>query len=226
MTDVYIFAEGRTERLFIERLLCPHCSAKGVYLHATLVHGQRNRLQGGGDVKFERIHADIAAFLKQRPDTLVATFVDFYGIKEWPNLDRARELREPADIARLLNAGAVEQMQALHPDIEHIPERYIPYTAVHEFESLLMSAPVVLAKALGVPTELVQNAIDQAGGPEYVNNSPQTAPSKRLQDWSRQGIGSTYRKTVQGVTIAEAIGIPTIRSACPLFDTWLKQLGV
>lgn len=226
MSEVYILAEGETEKRFINMVLNGYCSNKGVYLHATLLHKRGNNPRSGGDVKFERVHDDIASFLKQRPDTLVATFVDFYGIKEWPNLDQARTLREPADIAASLNHGAVERMQALHPDIKHIAERYLPFTAVHEFETLLLSNPKVLAEQLGVKPEKVQKVVDSAGGPEYVNNSPQTAPSKRLEEWSFKEKGAHYMKTTQGITIAKSIGIPAIRSACPLFDAWLRRLGV
>lgn len=226
MTDVYVLVEGETEKRFIEMVLAPYCSHMGVFLHPTLVHGQKNRLKGGGDVKFLRVKEDIARFLKQRDDTLVCTFVDYYGIKEWPNLEGARNQRDPAKIAALMNSGAVQEMCASFPDLHCIERRYKPYTAVHEFETLLLSNPQILAEQLGVEPEEVQLIVESAGGPEYVNNSPQTAPSKRMEEWSQHGLGTSYKKTLQGITIAEKIGINAMRASCPLFDAWLKQLGV
>ncbi|MCT7653700.1 DUF4276 family protein [Oceanimonas sp. NS1] len=38
-------------------------------------------------MRFERVRRDLEAHLKQRPDTYVTTFVDYYGLREWPGLD-------------------------------------------------------------------------------------------------------------------------------------------
>lgn len=226
MSEVIILAEGETEKRFVDMVLAPYCAAKGVYLHATKVHSQKHKGMGGGDVRFSRIRNDVALFLKQRKDTLVCTFVDFYGTGEWPNLEAARRQAEPARIAELLNAGAVQQMGCECPDIPRMEERYIPFTAVHEFEALLLSNPEILASGLNISVAEVQSVVSAAGGPEFVNNSPQTAPSKRLEAWCRQGLELPYRKTVQGITIAREIGIDTMRAQCPLFHAWLLRLGV
>ncbi|PCI01522.1 MAG: hypothetical protein COB76_01195 [Alphaproteobacteria bacterium] len=54
--------------------------------------------------------------------------------------------------------------------------------------------------------------------PEKINNSPDTAPSKRL-------LGKTnYKKTVHGPNIAEEIGLDKIRDICPNFDQWLVEI--
>ena len=66
----------------------------------------------------------------------------------------------------------------------------------------------------------VDKVIDKCGSPEEINNSPQTAPSKRLQYWTH----GHYGKTTSGIAIAKAIGIERMRSKCPLFNRWLSQL--
>ena len=55
---------------------------------------------------------------------------------------------------------------------------------------------------------------------EVINNSPETAPSKRLDKWSKNG---EFPKTTTGIAIARSIGIPQMREKCPLFNSWLER---
>lgn len=55
--------------------------------------------------------------------------------------------------------------------------------------------------------------------PELINNSPLTAPSKRLES----AIPS-YDKVLSGNCIAMDIGLDKIRKECPLFNEWVKEL--
>ena len=92
--------------------------------------------------------------------------------------------------------------------------------AVHEFEALLFSDSGILAEELGIQQIHVDNVLDEFGGnPERINNSPETAPSKRLETWK-----SDYKKTTDGIAIAERIGLPAMRAKCPLFDAWLSAI--
>ena len=55
--------------------------------------------------------------------------------------------------------------------------------------------------------------------PEDINDSPQTAPSKRIL-----AAMPGYQKTVHGPLIACEIGLDPVRAACPHFDRWLKRI--
>lgn len=66
----------------------------------------------------------------------------------------------------------------------------------------------------------VDEVIEECGSPEKINNSPQTAPSKRLERWAH----GRYGKTTSGIVIARAIGIDKMRKKCPLFNSWLFKL--
>ena len=65
----------------------------------------------------------------------------------------------------------------------------------------------------------MDKVLAECGSPEQINNSPETAPSKRLEKWNGQ-----YGKTTDGIAIAAAIGIVRMREKCPLFDAWLCAL--
>ncbi|WP_199769702.1 DUF4276 family protein [Aeromonas sp. ASNIH2] len=54
-----------------------------------------------------------------------------------------------------------------------------------------------------------------------MNNSPQTAPSKRIL-----ALVPNYKKTLHGPLIAEDIGLDAIRAQCPHFNRWIERLLV
>ena len=61
--------------------------------------------------------------------------------------------------------------------------RLIPYVQMHEFEALLFSDPKLLADGLELPDcATTQSIRDQFQSPEEINDSEQTAPSKRIMD--------------------------------------------
>jgi hypothetical protein len=56
--------------------------------------------------------------------------------------------------------------------------------------------------------------------PEEINDSPETAPSKRIM----RIFEGAYSKTVHGPLIAESIGMDAIRTKCPAFNEWVGKL--
>lgn len=215
--EVIAIVEGKTEQVFIERVLKPYLELKNIFIYATQVSkpGQK-----GGDVKFSRVSRDIGNHLKQRQDTYVTVFVDYYGTKEWPALDEVNERHTPQQIAELLCQATCDQVLDLFE--AHQPEqRFIPYMVMHEFEALLFSDRKILAESLGIEEDKVQAVLTECGEPEAINNSRETAPSKRLDNWSHR---NKFAKTTQGISIAEKIGISKMRQACPLFDSWLNAI--
>jgi hypothetical protein len=214
--DVVAIVEGRTEQIFVERVLAPYLGNKNIFIRATQISKPG---QMGGDVKFSRAEKDIGSFLKQRPDTYVTQFFDYYGLKEWPNLDDIAN-QSHTEIADLLNNAAIEQISKKYGDYQ-AQRRFIPYMAMHEFEALLFSDEAILAEALEVDTEQVAAIIEACGEPEKINNSRETAPSKRLNQLKPSG---KFKKTTEGISIAEQIGVEKMRQHCPLFNNWLSQL--
>jgi len=214
--EVLAIVEGKTEQIFIESLLKPYLAERRIFIRATQVSkpGQK-----GGDVRFERVKNDLELHLKQRTDTYVTTFVDYYGIKEWPGLERIEVNATPKQIAAQVNQATKAEVMVLFAQ-QQAERRFIPFIAVHEFEALLFSDGDILAAELGVDESCISAVLLECGAPEAINNSPNTAPSKRLDTWSANG---KFAKTTQGIAIAHKIGIAKMRGACPLFDGWLAQ---
>ena len=111
---VMIVGEGASEQNFVDQVLAPYLAVKGVYLRATQISKKGEK---GGDVKFSRARRDVINFLKQRENLIVSTFVDYYGVKEWPGLENVRGLHEPAPdvIAKVMNDAAVSDIRAELP---------------------------------------------------------------------------------------------------------------
>lgn len=220
---VEVVVEGPTENRFIKQLLAPYWGTRNIFVNApiirTKVDEQHGKVYKGGDIRFERMKRQIENFLKQRKDVIVASFVDFYGIKEWPGLELIQKTNTPEQIANHLNSNAFEIIASEY-DAWQARQRYFPFTAVHEFETLLFSDSQILASELSISLKTVEDVLTQFGSPEAINNSYETAPSKRLEAWTN----GLYGKITNGIVIAQKIGIEKMRQKCPLFDTWMKSI--
>jgi hypothetical protein len=218
--NIIVIVEGKTEQAFIKFVLAPYLAPKNIFMNATQVTkpGQK-----GGDVRFDRVKRDIATHLKQRPDTFVTTLVDYYGIKEWPGINKVIPNSTPAEIAETVNSATCKEVNQLFADYGS-ERRFIPFIAIHEFETLLFSDSYTLATELGILEEKVIAVLDECEGkPEFINKGPKTAPSKRLDQWSKNGV---FQKITKGIPIATTIGISKMRDKCPLFNEWLERFEI
>ncbi len=212
--EVIAIVEGKTEQVFVESVLAPYLAHKKIYMSATQVSKPGEK---GGDVRFVRVQRDLGIHLKQRADTYVTTLIDYYGTKEWPGLDTLGQNLTPAQISEHLNQATQDEVNTLFAE-QRAAERFIPFVVLHEFEALLFSDSNILASELNIEEQKVLDVIEACGEPESINNSPQTAPSKRLDNWSPYG---KFAKTTAGIAIAQRIGISTMREQCPLFNDWI-----
>lgn len=213
-----ILTEGSTESKFVKEILAPYLADRQIFARPTVLSkpGQK-----GGDVKFARAVKDIGNHLKQQSDVYVTTFVDYYGLsKDWPGFDAAKRTKEPAQIAEALNKATREAVTQQFGELNPA-KRFIPYVAVHEYEALLFSSPEILAKELQVKEQEILKIMQECGEPERINDSAQTAPSKRIIS-----LCPKYKsmKTIAGVAAAKAIGVAKMREKCPVFNSWLTSL--
>jgi hypothetical protein len=214
--EIVALVEGPTEKIFISDMLVPYLAGKGVFMTPIIISkpGQK-----GGDVKFMRVQNDIELHLKQRQDTYITLFVDFYGIKsDWPGLEEAKRQATHGQKAATINEATRKKVEKLFRSHDS-DRRFIPYVAMHEFEALLFSEPQKLAEVLHVPLSKIEEILDECGEPENIDNSPRTAPSKRLENLSDR-----FKKTSTGIAIAKSIGLNKIRESCPIFNGWLMAI--
>lgn len=214
--EVIAIVEGRTEQRFIKEILAPYLSESNVYMQPIVLDKPGEK---GGDVKFARTRNDIKTHIKQRRDTWVTTFVDYYGIKgDWPGYQDSRNQATHVRKAEIINTATAKEVHRLFP-AENTEKRFIPYVSMHEIEALYFSGPSILAEKLNVKLSTIEAILLECGEPEKINDNIHTAPSRRLSSLSKR-----FKKTSTGISIAQAIGIERMRAACPTFNRWVTVL--
>lgn len=91
---------------------------------------------------------------------------------------------------------------------------------MHEFEALLFSHPKSFTLIANDDiVDKLQEIRDAYETPEHINNSVETAPSKRIE-----ALIPNYAKVKNGALLSEDIGIDTMLAECPHFREWIKTL--
>ena len=225
MTRLLIHVEGETEETFVNDVLSPHLYSCGYSnVSARLMGNARQRARRGGIRAWTAVRKDIIAHIKGDPGCLVSTMVDYYGLpqsasKAWPGREAAATLvfpKKARTIQDALLADVCEQM-----DSGFNPNRFVPYVMMHEFEALLFSDCEGFGRGIGLPdlASEFQAIRDAFASPEEIDDSPNTAPSKRVE-----ALVPGYEKPLLGTLAALEIGLCTIRVECPHFRSWLECL--
>ena len=205
MIRLAIVVEGHTERQFVRRLLVGHLVRHSVLAEPILISPGG---QSGGDVTVERLTLRMAQLSYQFD--AITTLVDFYGFRQRPTDDAAELERR------------IDEAYAHSPHRQLRGDQVFAYVQRHEFEALLFSNVRAFERTLGASLQAVtalSSARMQFATPEDINDSPDTAPSKRITRAIPR-----YRKVVDGTQVAAAIGLETMRRECPRFSAWISRL--
>ncbi len=210
---LYIIVEGQTEEKFVTEMLIPYFSDLGFY-NITPVKIQTSKGHKGGFVNYQHLKNDALRLLKQ-PNAMVTTLVDFFRIpNDLPHYEECMKKKFAIEKIECLE----QQMKA---DIGY-ESRFFSYIQKFEFEALLFSSKQVFEKYYDKKiVNQIENIINAYENPEEINDSPNTAPSKRLES-----IISNYNKVIDGNLIALEIGIEQIIKKCPRFKIWIEELKV
>lgn len=199
MGRIGIVVEGMTEVRFVNGVLYPHLLAKDVLAIPLALHG---------NVSLPRLSARMADQVWNFD--WVTSLVDFYGFRD-------KGSATVTDLERLIHDSVITRR---NPPKEE--SRIIPYVQQYEFEGLLFSNPNAFAAVLGVTDNVVNRLTRMRApldSPEEINDSENTAPSKRISE-----IIPKYNKAVDGPLVAQDIGLPAIRRECPRFRQWIGRL--
>jgi Domain of unknown function (DUF4276) len=217
MIRVNIICEGQTEETFVQEVLYDFFVTKSIYLTPILIGKPGHK---GGNFTFGRLLKDLRPLLGDST-AYCTTLFDFYGLpSDFPGKEKAQTMTNIADKAQCICQALFSDLQetAISPDTLR---RFIPYIQMYEFEGLLFSDCRGLAVAISQPH--LDSDFKRIRGlfpsPEDINDSPLTAPSKRINK-----IYPRYDKPIHGSLAIMEIGIDAIRQECRLFDQWLKQI--
>ncbi len=199
MVRLAISVEGPTEERFIKMVMVPYLQSRSIYA-IPLQLGI-----GGGDVYLPRIKKELN--LLANSFDKVTTLYDFYGFRGKAENESKASLEQ-----KIIDCVS-----------DSLREKIIPYIQMYEFEGILFSSPEAIENNIQQTglANWAKNVLQQFGDdPEKINDSSQTAPSKRLLN------KTNYIKTVHGPDIAKEIGLTVLRKKCAGFSEWLNKLEI
>jgi len=211
MSRAYLLVEGQTEESFVRELLQPHYARIGLFLTPIIVSTSPGHK--GGVTSYAKVRPQIERLCRQDADAFVSTMFDLYALPTdfpgksdptWPQQGRGQQ---KADFVEACLAQDIGQ------------RNFIPNIMVHEYEALLFVQPERFADWADQEVVAALQAAKQACAPEDINDSPQTAPSKRIL-----AAMPGYQKPVHGTLLACDIGLDAMRAECPHFHGWLLKL--
>jgi hypothetical protein len=207
MIRVAISVEGQTEDEFCKRILASHFLQKGIQLIPIIVETKREKCgvkHKGGCINLNRVKSELTKLLPNFD--FVTTFYDLYGF----------------DGVDDITADELEQkMSELFSN-----RKFIPYIQKYEFETLLFSDPSYYADYFDTTqAELdMKTIINSCGGEiEEINNSKETAPSKRMVNFFDK-YDEDFDKVFHGYSIIEEIGLQKVLEKAPRFRDWLEKI--
>ena len=214
MKNVYIYCEGPTEESFINEVLYPYFFNIGIAVYPIICTTKRTATKKykGGVSDYSKIKKELTMLCKQHPNEYVTTMFDYYAMPEnTPGIDCTEpDIHERIkQIEQTINADIAQRNCNFH-------------FMLHEFEGILFSKPASFALiADGDVVESVQTIRDSYPTPEHINNSPETAPSKRLE-----ALIPNYAKIKNGTLLSKDMGIDVIMNECPHFKSWIESISV
>lgn len=209
MTRVAISVEGQTEDEFCKNILCPYFQSKNIILIPIIVTTKRKKCgvkYKGGCINLDRVKNEIENLLYEFD--YVTTFYDLYGFDGIDTTTTADELEQ--------------SIKELFPDTRKL----IPYIQKYEFETLLFSSAEYYEDLLDSKAkDSFQTIINTFNGEiENINNSRETAPSKRVMKVFNDS-DEEYDKVFHGYSICDDIGLQNILDKAPRFKAWIETIN-
>jgi len=207
MIRIAISVEGPTEMEFCKKVLTPFLRNYNIEMIPVTICTSKDkcgRKSKGGSVNVDRIKSEVAKLLPSHD--YVTTFYDFYGFHNRPTDD-------------------IEELEKILFELFN-NTKFIPYIQKYEFETLLFSKPEYYEEYFEdsrVTDAMKQIIMKFQKDIEKINDSPQTAPSKRMEKLFDE-VGESYDKVFHGEGIAGDIGIDTIRKRAKRFNGWIEKI--
>jgi hypothetical protein len=217
--EILFYVEGETEEQFAKEILFPSFAERGIPCHGPILVAnslRKDRISRGGVRSYAPIRKDLERLLKQwkNPDLILTTLLDLYGLpKDFPVPASKRSASTGPEKAQCL-------LDAWKADISD--PQFRPFLFSYEFEALVLSHPEALLTAYPDAADAIaalKADIQGFPNPEEINDSPLTAPSKRILHHINE-----YSKVVAGPLAILEIGLDRLRVACPHFGKWLADL--
>ncbi len=224
MKYVNIVVEGDTEETFVSDVMIPYFAPLNIYLSARKITTGwdkiNNKKAKGGIQNFIKFRNEVLNWIESdrgRADTFYTSFVDLYAFpkdKFSPYTPQIQNLTDPYQKIQALEAAIAQEIG---------DPKFIPYVQLHEFETFILADPNRLIVMYPDGHRGIKGLKADIGdsSPEEVNETFETAPSKRIIKFFP---AYEAEKSQVGPMVAEDIGMAKLRAKCPHFDEWLTKL--
>ena len=220
MKIIHVVCEGQTEANFVKNVLSVNFLERGIYFNPIIVitktDNKTGRLHKGGISSFSKIKRTLEGTLSliKNENTFVTTMFDYYHMPtDTPGFSQASKKKNPYEKVEVIE----EQILTTYQNYKN---KFIPYLQLHEFETLIFTNLDKLSeKYFEYDIKKLINCLDKIKNPELINNSEQTAPSKRIIECI-----PCYDKVHMGVEILKETDFEEIRKKCRHFNEWITKL--
>lgn len=215
MKRLVVIVEGDTEKEFMDQVLFPYLTGKGIYdcVAFKIKHTK------GGMVRYNHLKTDILNVIREK-NVFVTTFIDFYALPtDFPGYNKAMKLADKRSKVKQLSKSIVEDVSI---DLGTTPKNLLPYIQLHEFEALVFSSVQKIAdnfETFQVKLDDLLQIERDFPNPEDINDKKESAPSVRMGNCIQ-----SYNKKLDGVTICKEIGMTELLNKCPGFKEWHDSL--
>jgi hypothetical protein len=218
---VRIITEGQTESNFVNKILSPYFIERNITLIPCTLITKNDKKAGrqykGGISRYSMAKNNIQkclAYRKTSTEIYVSTIFDFYRLpNDFPGFDDSQKIKDPYSKIAFLE-------KSLRDDIDENGTAFLPYLSLHEFEALLFSdIDVVKKHFFEIDITPLINTKLKYPNPELINNGEQTSPSKRILQCVPE-----FAKPIDGIAIAQKIGLDVLRRKCKHFNEWITRL--
>ncbi|NTV46234.1 MAG: DUF4276 family protein [Chlorobiales bacterium] len=215
MNRVLVSVEGQTEETFVREVLRQHLWQRNVDIQPVIIATSRVKMGNkfkGGTSTYIKVRNEVLQLLRDTNAVAVTTLYDLY---QFPT-DLPGYITHAAWTGR---TKATHIEQAFQRDLGS--PRFRPQLQVHEFEAFLFVNPERTASLFperdrADEIRMIRQAFPT---PEDINDSPMTAPSKRIQ-----ALYPRYDKPLYGTLAVLEVGLDALRADCPHFGEWLGWL--
>lgn len=221
-TILHVLCEGQTEERFVKEVLAPYLQQFSIFPKPILLLTSKRKNTRGGMISYAQAKRDLTILFKRHTDNasehhVFTTMFDFYAL--------------PDDFPGVTNKMSYQDVRSHIASLEHefatdIPNNaFIPYIQLHEFEALLFVDITKLVLEYPKCADSINDLkaqTDTYGDPEMIDNSPETAPSKRIIKALEKEYN--YNKVQSGSAITSIIGINSLLQNCKHFREWIDKI--
>lgn len=224
-TILNILCEGPTEERFVKDVLKPFLFGFGIVIKRQLLYTSRKKEAQGGLISYQQAKNDLLMWMKsvahRNSEThYFTTMFDLYALPtDFPGMSHYNGISDA-----YVKVENIERAFAL--DINS--PNFIPYIQLHEFEALMFCDIKKLTIEYPQCSKEIENLENDLakynGNPELINNSPETAPSKRIIAAIEGKHKYNYNKPRSGAVVTASIGLPTLMQNCRHFREWIDKI--